>query len=136
MRDGYFVRATVRDPKQTDKVEHLINIAKEVYGEKHEEALQFFKADLLEENAYDESCSKVDAVMHVASAVFISFPSNFCSSIFGKVTLSAKDPEKELVQPAVNGTVNVLKSCAKNKIKKVSFLEKFTFELTPKILVR
>jgi len=103
LRENYIVRGTVRDPKQTDKVEHLISIAKEIYQENWDQNLQFVKADLNEEGSFDECIKGAHGVMHVASSV----------------VLTAKDVENDLVKPAVEGTLNVLKSCSKNNIKRV-----------------
>ena len=79
---GYRVRATVRDPSATEKVAHLKQMGDvEIYG-----------ADLLEEGSFHEAVRGCDVVMHAASAVF----------------LTAKDPQKEIVDVAVKGTENVL----------------------------
>nr|AFK46906.1 unknown [Lotus japonicus] len=98
LQRGYTVRATVRDPSNHKKVEHLFKLD----GAK--ERLHLFKADLLEEGSFDSVIQGCDGVFHTASPVrFI-----------------VKDPQAELIDPAVKGTLNVLKSCAKSpSVKRV-----------------
>ncbi|WVZ00590.1 hypothetical protein V8G54_026659 [Vigna mungo] len=74
------------------KVDHLVNLD----GAK--ERLQLFKADLLDEGSFDSAVEGCDAVFHTASPFF-----------FG-----GKDPQAEFLDPAVKGTLNVLKSCSKS----------------------
>ncbi|KAK6937170.1 NAD-dependent epimerase/dehydratase [Dillenia turbinata] len=88
---GYTVKATVRDPNDPKKVEHLVSLD----GAK--ERLQLVKANLLEEGAFDSIVDGCDGVFHTASP-FIT---------------GAKDPQTQLIEPAVKGTLNVLGSCAK-----------------------
>ncbi|KAK8702716.1 hypothetical protein V6N13_021057 [Hibiscus sabdariffa] len=89
---GYTVRATVRDPNDPKKTEHLVSLD----GAK--ERLHLFKADLLEEGCFDSIVDGCQGVFHTASPVLLS---------------STDDPQAELTDPALKGTVNVLKSCAK-----------------------
>ncbi|CAN6561767.1 unnamed protein product [Malus baccata var. baccata] len=91
LQRGYTVKATVRDPSDSKKTEHLLSLD----GAK--ERLHLFKADLLEEGSFDTVVDGCQGVFHTASPV----------------QLSVTDPQAELVEPAVKGTLNVLKSCAK-----------------------
>ncbi|XP_057456779.1 cinnamoyl-CoA reductase CAD2-like isoform X2 [Lotus japonicus] len=98
LEHGYTVRATVRDPSNPKKVEHLVKLD----GAK--ERLHLFKADLLEEGSFDSAIQGCDGVFHTAS------PARHI----------VKDPQAELIGPAVEGTLNVLKSCAKSpSVKRV-----------------
>lgn len=88
---GYTVNATVRDPNDPKKVEHLRSLD----GAK--ERLHLFPANLLVEGSFDAAVEGCEGVFHTASPFFND----------------AKDPEAELLDPAVKGTLNVLNSCAK-----------------------
>ncbi|KAE8721237.1 NAD(P)-binding Rossmann-fold superfamily protein [Hibiscus syriacus] len=91
LQRGYTVRATVRDPGDRKKTQHLVSLD----GAK--ERLHLFKAELLDEGCFDSIVDGCQGVFHTAS------PVNF----------SATHPQKELIDPAIKGTLNVLKSCAK-----------------------
>ncbi|XP_037494162.1 phenylacetaldehyde reductase isoform X2 [Jatropha curcas] len=117
---GYNVKATVRDLNDHNKIEHLLKLN----GAK--ERLHLFKANLLEEGAFDQVVNGCHGVFHTASPV----------------TFSTNDPQNELLEPAIKGTVNVLKSCTKvPSIKRViltSSMAAVTFNgkpLTPDTVV-
>ncbi|XP_028758802.1 cinnamoyl-CoA reductase 1-like [Neltuma alba] len=96
---GYSVKGTVRDPNDSKKVSHLL----ELEGAK--ERLHLMKANLLEEGSFDSAVEGCEGVFHTAS------PVNFAVDI---------DPQTELIEPAVKGTLNVLKSCVKSpSVKRV-----------------
>lgn len=66
--------------------------------------MQLFKADLLEEGSFDSVIQGCHGVFHTASAVLFVFD----------------DPQTQLIDPAVKGTLNVVKSCAKSpSVKRV-----------------
>ncbi|MUP45999.1 NAD-dependent epimerase/dehydratase family protein [Gramella sp. BOM4] len=87
LEKGMTVHAAVRDPEKEHKVHHLNGIAANGPGK-----IKYFKADLLHEGSYAEAMEGCEVVFHTASP----FTSDF------------KDPEKELIEPAVKGTANVL----------------------------
>lgn len=89
---GYRVRAVVRDPGNAEKTEHLRRIAQ---GAAH--PLELVAGDLLSPGSYDAAFAGCEAVFHVASSV----------------RLRAKDPQREIVDPAVQGTRNVIASIRK-----------------------
>ncbi|CAN1132575.1 Phenylacetaldehyde reductase [Linum perenne] len=91
LQGGYTVKATVRDPNNPKKTQHLLALD----GAK--ERLNLFKADLLDEGSFDNVVEGCEGVFHTASPFY----------------LNATDPQAELVDPAVKGTLNVLRSCAK-----------------------
>jgi nucleoside-diphosphate-sugar epimerase len=116
---GYTVKASVREPRENlqrgaikalypgrgslwngdpKKTQHLVSLR----GAK--ERLHLFKADLLEEGSFDSVVDGCDGVFHTASPFY----------------LDTKDPQAELIDPAVKGTLNVLNSCTKSSsVKRV-----------------
>ncbi|RHY57576.1 hypothetical protein DYB30_010706, partial [Aphanomyces astaci] len=87
---GYRVHSTVRDPRNEPKVAHL----KALPGAA--ERLTLFAADLLQEGSFDEAIHGAEVVLHTASPFFL--------------TDQTRD---NLVEPAVQGTLNVLRSVAR-----------------------
>jgi dihydroflavonol-4-reductase len=66
--------------------------------------LEIVEADLLAEGAYDAAVTGAETVFHMASPYVLEF----------------KDAQKDLVDPAVKGTLNVLRACAKSpSVKRV-----------------
>ncbi|KAM5562862.1 hypothetical protein ABKV19_017844 [Rosa sericea] len=63
------------------------------------ERLRLVKADLVEEGSFDDAIFGCHGVFHSASPV----PAKLSS-----------DPKKEILDPAIEGTLNVLRSCKKN----------------------
>ncbi|KAH9774406.1 Epimerase domain-containing protein [Citrus sinensis] len=97
LQRGYTVNATVRDPN-SPRTKHF----GELEGTK--ERLHLFKANLLEEGSFDSAVDGCVGVFHVASPV----------------VLSSNNPQADIVETAVKGTLNVLRSCAKvRSIKRV-----------------
>ena len=90
LEDGINVNATVRDPSSSQKVDHLMALAKASVGK-----LKLFKSDLLDTGSFDEPMRDCELVIHTASPFFIT---------------GIKNPEEELIQPAREGTKNVLES--------------------------
>ena len=84
---GVTVHAPVRDPDNADKLHYLNKIAEDAPG-----AIKYFKADLLSEGSYADAMAGRSIVFHTASPFRIG----------------VTDPQKELVDPALLGTRNVL----------------------------
>ncbi len=84
---GVTVHAPVRDPDNADKLQYLNRIAESAPG-----AIKYFKADLLSEGSYADAMAGCSIVFHTASPFRIE----------------VADPQKELVDPALLGTRNVL----------------------------
>jgi len=84
---GYAVRGTVRS---LHNAKHLQKLFPEV---------KLVQADLLKDGSFDEAVSGVQVVFHTASP----FPAG-----------PVKDPQRELIDPALQGTLNVLRSVDKS----------------------
>ncbi|KAI3461117.1 hypothetical protein Pfo_017780 [Paulownia fortunei] len=98
LQRGYTVKASVRDLNDPKKTQHLLALD----GAK--ERLQLIKANLLEEGSFDSVVEGCDGVFHTASPFYHA----------------VTDPQAELIDPALKGTLNVLGSCAKTpSIKRV-----------------
>ncbi|XP_074564730.1 cinnamoyl-CoA reductase 1-like [Curcuma longa] len=95
---GYIVHGTVRDPSDP-KNAHL----KELHPASTKN-LQLFKVDLLDYDSVASAITGCEGVFHVASPV----PS-----------ARVPNPETEVIEPAVTGTLNVLKACSEAKVKRV-----------------
>lgn len=89
LEEGITVHAAVRNPDKKEKVVHLDKLASTHPGQ-----IKYFKTDLLDEGSYAEAMEGCELVYHTASP----FTSNY------------KDPQKELIDPAVKGTKNVLET--------------------------
>ncbi len=90
LEQGYKVRGTVRGG--AEKYPYLTSLPGA------EERLELVKADLLSNAAFDDVVEGCEYVLHTASPYIVD----------------VKNPQRELVDPAVMGTTNVLGSCAKS----------------------
>jgi len=90
LEDGRTVRATVRDPLKKKGLEHLHALA-----EAHPGRLTLHRAELLEPGSFTEAMAGCELVMHTASPFLLG---------------SLKNPRKQLLDPALEGTRNVLAS--------------------------
>ena len=82
-----------------DKLKYLNEIADKSPGE-----IKYFKSDLLHEGSYADAMQGCSIVFHTASPF----------------TIDVKDPQKELVDPAVLGTRNVLEEANRsNTVRRV-----------------
>ncbi|WP_028671790.1 SDR family oxidoreductase [Saccharospirillum impatiens] len=96
---GLTVHAAVRDPDNSDKVAHLLALADSAPG-----TLKLFKADLLDAGSYSEAMAGCTVVFHTASPFILTFD----------------DAQKDLIEPARQGTLNVLDSVNKtDSVKRV-----------------
>lgn len=96
---GHTVRMTVRDKSRTSKYTVLQQIAEKSSG-----SLEFWEANLLVPGSFDAAAKGSDAIMHVASPF--------------KIKVS--DPQKELIDPALEGTRNVLSAASQSgSVRKV-----------------
>jgi dihydroflavonol-4-reductase len=94
---GYEVRGTVRDPGKAA----AIAFPKALPGA---ERLELVAADLTDMGAFDAHADDVDYIIHAASPY----------------VLTVKNPQRDLVDPAVKGTLSMLEAAAKSaRVKRV-----------------
>ena len=99
LEKGNTVRLTVRDKSKKEKYSFLQEIA-----DKSEGTLELWEADLMKKGSFDAPAKGSDMIAHIASPFF----------------LKIKDAQKDLVDPAVKGTENVLEAANKSgTVKKV-----------------
>src|SRR5688572_25510098 len=94
---GRTVRGTVRSVEDLAKYDYLTSLPGAA------ERLTLVPAELLAEGSYDGACAGCDAVIHTASPYVVD----------------VKDPQRDLVDPAVEGTLNVLRSAARARVRRV-----------------
>ncbi|KAM3216553.1 putative anthocyanidin reductase isoform X1 [Capsicum annuum] len=101
---GYKVHAAVRHP---EKSSHLLKLAE------GSDRLRLFKADLREEGSFDEAVRSCSGLFHVAAPM--EFGVQATENVDSYV-------QENIIEPAIRGTLNVLRSCLKsNSIKRVVF---------------
>ncbi|MDG1120186.1 MAG: aldehyde reductase [SAR86 cluster bacterium] len=101
---GYKVRTTIRSESRKQEVMDAMK--------KHSsncENLEFFIADLLNDDGWKEAVEGSKYVLHVASPFFLGEPEN----------------EDVFIKPAVEGTLRVLKACADADVEKVVLTSSF-----------
>ncbi|KAL2333020.1 hypothetical protein Fmac_014233 [Flemingia macrophylla] len=105
LQRGYTVHATVQNLKDEEETKHL----EEMEGAKSR--LHLFEMDLLDINSIAAAVKGCSGVIHLA-----------CPNIIGQV----KDPEikcyyvkKQILEPAIKGTVNVLKAAKEAGVERV-----------------
>ena len=94
--EGITIHAPIRNLTNTQKRVHLDKLAKDSSGD-----IKYFESDLMIEDSYKEAMKKCELVIHIASPF----------------VMDSKDPQKEVIDPALKGTQNVLKTA--NKIESV-----------------
>jgi len=99
LKAGLTVHCAVRSPDNEAKIKHLVDAAATTKGK-----LKFFKAELLDKGSYLESMKGCSVVFHTASPF----------------SMNVKDATKDLLEPAVEGTRNVLTSAEQtDSVKRV-----------------
>lgn len=99
LEEGLTVHAPIRNPDNQEKTKHLDDLAAKSSG-----SIKYFKADLLKKGSYAEAMKGCELVYHTASPY----------------TFDVKDPQKELVEPALEGTRNILEEANKStSVKRV-----------------
>ncbi len=96
LKQGYKVKGSLRDMSR-----ELI-IRNYFLSDSQKLNLEFCKLDLLNDEGWDEAVSDCEYIMHIASPFVIEEPKN----------------EKDLIQPALEGTLRALNAANRNNIKK------------------
>ncbi|ETZ22056.1 aldehyde reductase [Pedobacter sp. V48] len=102
---GYQVRATLRDLNKQDKVIDMLKKG----GITNFNNLSFVKADLTSDDNWKLAVKDCDYVLHVASPIFLKLPKH----------------EDEMIRPAVDGTIRVLKAARDTGVKRVVMTSNF-----------
>jgi len=105
LQKGYRVKTTVRSLKRQDEV---INMLKNG-GITDFSQLTFVEADLTNDANWDKAVDGCDYVLHVASPISLSIP---------------KD-ENDMIRPAVDGALRVLKAARNGGVKRVVMTSNF-----------
>ena len=96
-RQGYKVRGTVRSKTNEKKVKPLLSLCPNA-----EHELELVEADLMKPDGWNEAVADCSYIMHIASP----FPN------------AEPRDENELIKPAVEGTLQVLRACREAKCVK------------------
>ena len=97
LRNGYKVKGSLRDLNRESEVRK--SLATEIECKN----LEFCKLNLLDDEGWEDAASDCDYLFHIASPCFIEEPKN----------------EKQLIEPALEGTLRALEAAQKSNVKKV-----------------
>ncbi|KAB2602504.1 tetraketide alpha-pyrone reductase 1-like [Pyrus ussuriensis x Pyrus communis] len=110
---GYHVIGTVRDLGNQKKLAHLWKL------EGATERLRLVEADLTKECSFDDAILGCHGVFHSASPV-MEKPSSDPKALM--LLFCVMHIQREILEPAIEGTLNVLRSCKKNpSLRRVVF---------------
>jgi nucleoside-diphosphate-sugar epimerase len=99
LAEGLTVHAAVRNPDDSQKLHYLNTLADQSEG-----SVRYFKSDLLDKGSYADAMEGCELVFHTASP-FVTH---------------VEDPQKELINPALLGTRNVLEQAKRTpSVKRV-----------------
>jgi len=96
LENGYSVRGTTRDPELAWRQRHVTGLPGA------DERLELVAADLLDPGAFDSVVEGCEYVIHTASPY----------------VTDVANPYRDLIAPAVNGTLSVLKACLRSETTK------------------
>ena len=105
LHEGYKVRTTLRNPGRQAEVWQMLREG----GVSWTEHLSFVKADLTADAGWDVAVKDCDHVLHVASPIYLSAPKH----------------EDEMIRPAVEGTLRVLRAARNAGVKRVVMTSNF-----------
>ncbi|WP_433813500.1 SDR family oxidoreductase [Flavobacterium johnsoniae] len=102
---GYQVRTTVRSLNSRDKIFEMLKNG----GITDFSQLEFIETDLTSDKNWNEAMIGCQYVLHIASPIFLRLPKN----------------EDEMIRPAVDGTLRVLKAARDCGVKRVVMTSNF-----------
>ncbi|WPQ65996.1 aldehyde reductase [Chitinophaga sancti] len=105
LQQGYQVKTTIRTPDKKNKVQDMLRTG----GITDFQHIQFIVADLTSDSNWSLAVADCEYVLHVASPIFLRVP---------------KDPD-EMIRPAVDGTLRVLKAAREGGVKRVVMTSNF-----------
>lgn len=105
LQKGYYVKTTVRTLKRKDELQDMLREG----GIQSFENLELIEADLTKDDNWDKAVQNCTYVLHIASPIFLALP---------------KD-ENEMIRPAVDGTLRVLKAARDAGVKRVVMTSNF-----------
>src|SRR5882757_7153704 len=105
LQKGYQVKTTLRSLNRKEEIIAMLKNG----GITSFENLQFIEADLTKDAGWDEAVKNCTYVLHIASPIFLALP---------------KD-ENEMIRPAVDGTLRVLKAARDAGVKRVVMTSNF-----------
>jgi len=105
LQKGYKVKTTLRSINRKDKVIEMLKTG----GITSFENLSFVEADLTKDDNWNEAAKDCEYVLHIASPIHLRLPKN----------------EDEMIRPAVDGTLRVLKAARNAGVKRVVMTSNF-----------
>ncbi|MNQ38343.1 UDP-glucose 4-epimerase [compost metagenome] len=105
LKQGYIVKTTLRSMNRQDEVKNMLKVG----GITSFENLSFIETNLSKDDNWDEAVKDCTYVLHVATPISLAVP---------------KD-ESEVILPAVEGTIRVLKAAKKANVKRVVLTSSF-----------
>jgi len=105
LQQGYRVRTTIRSMKRKEEVFTMLKAG----GITDFTNLSFIEADLTKDDNWNEAVKDCTYVLHVASPIFLRVPAH----------------EDEMIRPAVDGTLRVLKAARDAGVKRVVMTSNF-----------
>jgi len=105
LQKGYRVRTTLRSITRKGEILNMLKNA----GLSSFENLDFIETDLSQDTNWDNAVKGCDYVLHIASPIFLKVPKN----------------EDEMIRPAVEGTIRVLKAARNAGVKRIVMTSNF-----------
>lgn len=105
LQQGYVVKTTLRSMNRQDEVKNMLKVG----GIISFENLSFIETNLSKDDNWDEAVKDCEYVLHVATPISLEIPKH----------------ENEVILPAVEGTIRVLKAAKKAGVKRVVLTSSF-----------